>query len=142
MSRINLIFCQSWRKFTIGYFGTSFNILKMLIAVNPGSNYMDLSDMPMESGQQKAMMWQTGYMGDSGIQSGVTTQAPSVSSKHGLKDEIMEPATPDNMDTSRIMYTDWNQEQNYNTAPQAGYTQEQVDEVNILLQLHKLTLPI
>ena len=48
----------------------------MCIAVNPGgSNYMDLSDMPMDNKQQQTMMWQQNqYMGDSGIHSGVTTQ--------------------------------------------------------------------
>ncbi|KAK3083157.1 hypothetical protein FSP39_015308 [Pinctada imbricata] len=38
---------------------------------------MDLSDMPMESKQQQTMMWQQNqYLGDSGIHSGATTQAP------------------------------------------------------------------
>ncbi|XP_069107945.1 catenin beta-like [Argopecten irradians] len=93
--------------------------------MNPGSgNYMDLPDM-RENKQQETMMWsQNTYMQDSGIHSGATTQAPSISSKGGMKDEMEEPtATQDNMDTSRMMF-DW--DQGYNP----GYTQEQVDEVS------------
>jgi len=36
---------------------------------------MDLSDMQMDNKQQQTLMWQQNqYMGDSGIQSGATTQ--------------------------------------------------------------------
>jgi len=55
------------------------------------------------------MLWQqSNYLGDSGIQSGVTTQAPSVS------------GTDDDLDRDQMMY-DLDQ-----GMPQ-GFTQEQVD---------------
>lgn len=95
-------------------------------AMNPAGNYLDLSDMPVENKQQQTMMWQQNqYMGDSGIHSGATTQAPSISSKdHQLENEMDQP-NPDNMDaTSRMMF-DW-ADQSFGQ----GYTQEQVDEVN------------
>lgn len=41
---------------------------------------------PMDSGHQTMMWQQNQYMVDSGIHSGSTTQAPSVSSKHGALD--------------------------------------------------------
>lgn len=86
-----------------------------------GGNYMDLSEMPMDNKQQQTMMWQQNqYMGDSGIHSGATTQAPSISSKsHG--DNMDEQ---DNMDASRIMF-DWGDQ---GMGP--GFTQEQVDDMN------------
>jgi len=39
---------------------------------------------PTDAGHQTLLWHQNQYMGDSGIHSGATTQAPSVSSKHGL----------------------------------------------------------
>lgn len=51
----------------------------------PPQPYM--GDMaPMDSGHQTMMWQQNQYMVDSGIHSGSTTQAPSVSSKHGALD--------------------------------------------------------
>ena len=59
--------------------------------------------MPQMDNKQQTMMWQQNqYMGDSGIQSGATTQAPSVSSKQGLDD--MDAATPGDMDTSQMIF--------------------------------------
>lgn len=86
-----------------------------------GGNYMDLSEMPMDNKQQQTMMWQQNqYMGDSGIHSGATTNAPSISSKsHG--DNMEEQ---DNMDASRMMF-DWGDQ---GMGP--GFTQEQVDDMN------------
>lgn len=54
-------------------------------AVMPPQPYMDMGDLPqMDTGHQTMMWHQNQYMADSGIHSGATTQAPSVSSKHGL----------------------------------------------------------
>ena len=91
-----------------------------------GNNYMDLSDMPLDK-QQQTMMWQQNQYMDSGINSGATTQAPSISSKGGHHDnnDDMEEQGGDNMDTTRMMI-DW-AEQNYNNSQ---YTQDQVDDVN------------
>lgn len=91
-----------------------------------GNNYMDLSDMPLDK-QQQTMMWQQNQYMDSGINSGATTQAPSISSKGGHHDnnDDMEEQGGDNMDTTRMML-DW-AEQNYSNSQ---YTQDQVDDVN------------
>ena len=68
---------------------------------------MDLSHsvpamQPMDSKQQTLMWQQNQYLGvDSGIQSGATTQAPSVSSKHGPEEMDQENHA---MDTSHMMY--------------------------------------
>lgn len=89
-----------------------------------GNNFVDV-DMPQMDNKQQTMMWQQNqYMGDSGIQSGATTQAPSVSSKQGLEhvDDI-DPAAPGDMDTSQMMF---DLDQGFNQ----GFTQEQVDEMN------------
>lgn len=53
-----------------------------------GNSYVPLSD-----GVDKTIMWQNQYIGDSGIHSGATTQAHSVSSKHGPEemDSSMDP---------------------------------------------------
>ncbi|XP_046326477.1 catenin beta-like isoform X2 [Haliotis cracherodii] len=90
--------------------------------IGPSSgNYMDLSDMPMENKQQQTMMWQQNqYMTDSGIHSGATTQAPSISSKTGPGEEIED----ENMDPSKMMF-DWGPG-NFSD----GYGQEQVDDIN------------
>ncbi|XP_071942828.1 catenin beta-like isoform X1 [Antedon mediterranea] len=71
-----------------------------------------LQDLPKADPMQQTMEWSHGYGMDSGIQSGATTQAPSVSSK-SLHDE-----------DDQNMYQDW--DQNYGPT----YTQEQVDEMN------------
>jgi len=94
-------------------------------AAAQGGNYMDL-DVPME-GNQKAMMWQQNqYMGDSGIQSGATTQAPSVSSKHNLDDDMDTAQPPSSQpDTAQLM-GGFDFDPNFNQ----GFTQEQVDEMN------------
>lgn len=88
----------------------------------PGSNMMDLGDMPMDNKQQQTLMWQQNqYMGDSGIHSGATTQAPSLSGKSHV-DDMDEP--DQNMDTSRMMFN-WGDQ---GMGP--GFTQEQVDDMN------------
>lgn len=59
---------------------------------------------PMDSAHQTMMWQQNQYMVDSGIHSGTTTQAPSVSSKHGPLDVAMD-ACDDIMDgTPRLIY--------------------------------------
>nr|BBG74726.1 beta-catenin [Patiria pectinifera] len=76
-----------------------------------------LSDLPKQDPMQQTLDWQHhGYGMDSGIQSGVTTQAPSVSSK-SHHDEESE------MSAGQGMF-DW--DSSYGQA----YTQEQVDEMN------------
>lgn len=81
-----------------------------------------LGDMPMDNKQQQTLMWQQNqYMGDSGIHSGATTQAPSLSGKSHV-DEMEEP--DQNMDTSRMMFN-WGDQ---GMGP--GFTQEQVDDMN------------
>ena len=82
---------------------------------------MDLSgpeNVPQMGKQEQTMMWQQNtYMGDSGIHSGATTNAPSVSSKHGPDDmEDDQSATMGD----RMMF---DFDQGFNQ----GYTQEQVD---------------
>lgn len=94
-------------------------------SMSGGQNYMDLSNMPLENKQEQTMIWQQNqYMGDSGIHSGATTQAPSISSKGGHHDEMEEPQS--NMETSHMQMFDWADQQ----YPQQGYTQEQIDDVN------------
>ena len=73
---------------------------------------MDLShsvpagmQQPMDSKQQTMMWQQNQYINpDSGIQSGATTQAPSVSSKHGPEEMDQENHA---MDTSHMMTYDF-----------------------------------
>ncbi|XP_076459737.1 catenin beta-like [Babylonia areolata] len=84
-----------------------------------GQNYMDLSDMPVDNKQQQTMMWQQNqYMADSGIHSGATTQAPSISSK-GHGDELEDG----DMDPAKMMF-DWGLTDQYPPQP------EQVEEIN------------
>lgn len=62
----------------------------------PPQPYM--GDMaPMDSGHQTMMWQQNQYMVDSGIHSGSTTQAPSVSSKHGALDSCEDIDAPQQM---------------------------------------------
>ncbi|KAH3753274.1 hypothetical protein DPMN_187909 [Dreissena polymorpha] len=78
--------------------------------------------MPMDNKHQQTMMWQQNqYMADSGIQSGATTQAPSLSGKSHV-DDLDEP--DQNMDTGRMMFN-WNDQ-----GMGQGFTQEQVDDMN------------
>jgi len=72
--------------------------------------------MPQMDNKQQTMMWQqqNQYIGDSGIHSGATTQAPSVSSKQGIDD--MET----DIDTSRMMFE-------FDQGFSQGFTQEQVE---------------
>lgn len=75
----------------------------------------------MDSTHQTMMWQQNQYMVDSGIHSGTTTQAPSVSSKHGPLDMPMDAC--DDMDAPRLIY-DFD-----NGFTHGGYGPEQVDEM-------------
>uniref|UniRef100_T1INN4 Armadillo segment polarity protein n=1 Tax=Strigamia maritima TaxID=126957 RepID=T1INN4_STRMM len=71
------------------------------------------SDIPIGNTKEQTLMWQqAAYIVDSGINSGATTQAPSLSGKD------------DDFDNEQIMF-DWDQ-----TGFGQGFTQEQVDEMN------------
>ena len=88
---------------------------------------MDMGDMPPMDSTHQTLMWQQNqYMADSGIHSGTTTQAPSVSSKHGL-DGGMD--VEDIEIAQRLIY-DFDDGFSH-----GGYTQEQVDgELNDLFE--------
>jgi len=90
-----------------------------------GNSYIDLSDsIPSQmSKQEQTMMWQQNQYMDSGIQSGATTQAPSVSSKHGPEEMDSAAADGNDLDMSRGMF-DFDQSFNQ------GFTPDQVDEMN------------
>ncbi|GAB6019679.1 hypothetical protein CHUAL_001235 [Chamberlinius hualienensis] len=76
-------------------------------------NYSNPADLGMPNPKEQTLMWQQGnYMADSGIHSGATTQAPSLSGKD------------DDMDNDQVMF-DWDQ-----AGFGQGFTQEQVDEMN------------
>lgn len=91
----------------------------MVIAPQP---YLDMGEMPPTDAGHQTLMWhQNQYMGDSGIHSGATTQAPSVSSKHGL--DGMD--TCEEMDGSQHLMYDFD-----SGYAQGGYTQQQMDEMN------------
>ena len=77
-----------------------------------------LPDLPKQDPMQNTMEWQNhGYGMDSGIQSGATTQAPSVSSKSHLSSHHED----DELSSHGLQYQEW--DQGYGQA----YTQEQVD---------------
>lgn len=76
----------------------------------------DLPQPPMAPKDQTMMWSQNQYMADSGIHSGATTQAPSLSGKSQHDDMEAE-------DSSQMMF-DFNQEFSQ------GFSQEQVDEMN------------
>lgn len=75
------------------------------------------------------MMWQQNQYMDSGIQSGATTQAPSVSSKHGAED--MEENAND-------MSGMFDFEQSFNQ----GFTQDQVDGMYLTFPESKIILQL
>ncbi|XP_029049941.1 armadillo isoform X2 [Osmia lignaria lignaria] len=76
-------------------------------------NYQGLGDMPMGSAKEQTLMWQqNSYMGDSGIHSGVVTQAPSLSGKED-----------DEMEGDQLMF-------DLDQGFAQGFTQDQVDEMN------------
>lgn len=83
-----------------------------------GQQYLSgLGDVaPMDSKKQALLWQQAQYMSDSGIHSGMTTHAPSVSSKHGID----EMDTGNDMDAAQMMFGSDN---GFNQ----GFTQEQVD---------------
>ncbi|XP_014244094.1 armadillo segment polarity protein-like isoform X3 [Cimex lectularius] len=75
------------------------------------SNYQG-SDLPMGSVKDQTLLWQqNSYLADSGIHSGATTQAPSLSGKE------------EDMDGEQLMF---DLDQGFTP----GFTQEQVDEMN------------
>lgn len=76
-------------------------------------NYGPPTEIPMGNPKEQTLLWQQNtYMGDSGIHSGATTQAPSLSGKD------------DDFDNEQVMF-DWDQ-----TGFGQGFTQEQVDDMN------------
>ncbi|XP_076351085.1 armadillo segment polarity protein-like isoform X4 [Tachypleus tridentatus] len=76
-------------------------------------NYSNPGDIPMASPKEQTILWQQNtYLGDSGIHSGATTQAPSLS---GREEE---------MDDDQMLF-DWNQ-----SGFNHGFTQDQVDDMN------------
>ncbi|XP_039292968.1 armadillo segment polarity protein isoform X2 [Nilaparvata lugens] len=69
-------------------------------------------DLPMSSGKEQTLLWQQGnYLGDSGIHSGATTQAPSLTGKE------------DDMDGDQLIF-------DLDQGFAQGFTQDQVDEMN------------
>ena len=77
---------------------------------------MDLSgpeNVPQMGKQEQTMMWQQNQYMDSGIHSGATTQAPSVSSKHG----------PDEMDAAEQDANNSNMMFDYDGSFNQGFTQ-------------------
>lgn len=74
-------------------------------------NYQGPGDMPLGSKEQTLMWQQSSYLGDSGIHSGATTQAPSLTGKE------------DDMEGDQLMF---DLDQGFTQ----GFTQEQVDEMN------------
>lgn len=53
---------------------------------NPHQTYLSIGDMPPMDTAQQTMLWQQNqYLVDSGINSGTTTQAPSISAKNGIE---------------------------------------------------------
>ena len=72
-------------------------------------NYDSPSDLPISNVKEQTMMWhQSNYMGDSGIHSGATTQAPSITGKD------------DDLERDQLMY---DLDQGFTQ----GFTQQQVD---------------
>jgi len=82
--------------------------------------FIEMGDMPQMDSSNQILMWQQNqYMADSGIHSGVTTGAPSVSSKHGL--DGMDGC--DELDSQRLIY-------DFDSGYQpGGFGQDQVDEM-------------
>ncbi|PSN33457.1 Armadillo segment polarity protein [Blattella germanica] len=75
-------------------------------------NYQGPGDLPMGSAKEQTLMWQqNSYLGDSGIHSGATTQAPSLTGKE------------DDMESEQLMF---DLDQGFTQ----GFTQDQVDEMN------------
>ncbi|XP_022248931.1 catenin beta-like [Limulus polyphemus] len=77
-------------------------------------NYNNPGDMPIGNPKEQAILWQQNtYLGDSGIHSGATTQAASLSGRE------------EDMDNDQMVF-DWNQ----SGFTQPGFTQDQVDDMN------------
>ncbi|KAF6203603.1 hypothetical protein GE061_001935 [Apolygus lucorum] len=75
------------------------------------ANYQN-SDLPMGSVKDQTLLWQqNSYLADSGIHSGATTQAPSLSGKE------------EDMDNDQLMF-------DLDQGFAQGFTQDQVDEMN------------
>ncbi|KAK4319961.1 hypothetical protein Pmani_009163 [Petrolisthes manimaculis] len=77
------------------------------------SGYHNPADMPLQNPKEQIAMWQQNtYMSDSGIHSGATTNAPSLSGK----EEEMD--------------AEWLEGQAQQGFNQAAFTTEQVDDMN------------
>ncbi|XP_021931264.1 armadillo segment polarity protein-like isoform X2 [Zootermopsis nevadensis] len=75
-------------------------------------NYQSPGDLPLGSAKEQTIMWQqNSYLGDSGIHSGATTQAPSLTGKE------------EDMESEQLMF---DLDQGFTQ----GFTQDQVDEMN------------
>ncbi|XP_049790665.1 armadillo segment polarity protein isoform X1 [Schistocerca nitens] len=75
-------------------------------------NYQQPSDLPIGSAKEQTIMWQqNSYLGDSGIHSGATTQAPSLTGKE------------EDMESDQLMF-------DLDQGFAQGFTQDQVDEMN------------
>jgi len=83
---------------------------------------------PMDSSHQTMMWQQNQYMVDSGIHSGSTTQAPSVSSKHGALDGC------DDIDATQQMIYDFDRGYTH-----SGYPQ---DPINGIALFHYNNIPV
>ncbi|RXG72511.1 Armadillo segment polarity protein [Armadillidium vulgare] len=80
------------------------------------SGYHNPADMPLQNPKEQVAMWQqSSYMTDSGINSGVTTQAPSLTGKE------------EDMETTGEWIEGQGQGQGFG---QSGFTSEQVDDMN------------
>lgn len=78
------------------------------VSVSHG-NYQSPGDLPMGSAKEQTLMWQqNSYLGDSGIHSGATTQAPSLTGKE------------EDMESEQLMF---DLDQGFSQ----GFTQDQVD---------------
>nr|CAD7195640.1 unnamed protein product [Timema douglasi]CAD7447260.1 unnamed protein product [Timema bartmani]CAD7461898.1 unnamed protein product [Timema tahoe] len=75
-------------------------------------SYQGPGDLPLGSAKEQTLMWQqNSYLGDSGIHSGATTQAPSLTGKE------------EDMESDQLMF---DLDQGFTQ----GFTQDQVDEMN------------
>lgn len=84
--------------------------------ISQGGGYHNPADMPLQNPKEQIAMWQQGnYMSDSGIHSGATTQAPSLTGKEEEMDQE---------------WMDGQQQQQQQAFSQGQFTNEQVDDMN------------
>ncbi|KAF2366662.1 Armadillo [Trinorchestia longiramus] len=100
----------------------SYQISQQARPMSQSGSYQHPGDMPLANPKEQVAMWQQSpYMADSGIHSATTTQAPSLSGKE------------EDMDTSGVPTPgtqEWLDGQQGNGFAQAGFTSDQVDEMN------------